>query len=93
MWRIRSELAHRVVVIVDLASQFVDLSRQDLVGASLVLDHHLHKEELALHESPGRQSRVNIREITEHSASWRRASSIRAQSILLQGVLDVEELG
>ena len=77
----------------NFTSHFVNFSCQDLVGTSFILDHHLHKEELALHEPPGRQSWIDIREVSEHSASWRWRSSIRAQAILLQGVLDVEELG
>ena len=43
------ELAHRVVVSVDVGAQRVNLLLHHRVSILLILQHHLHQEQLALH--------------------------------------------
>ena len=77
------ELAHGVVVAVQLFIHLSNTTLNHLVGRLLVLQHHLHQVKFTLHESTRAESGVDICDISGTNASL--ANS-------LQGCLHVEEL-
>lgn len=58
------EPAHSGIVMVKLAVKHAKLLLHHVVGILLVLEHHLHQVNLALHEAASAQGRVHVGYVT-----------------------------